>query len=74
MPSEHKLLTGLFKWKDIKRWHTTWHAFLCKHSGHLFVYYANGCRSVPLVFAFMAQFGQSGQSSKIDTEALLRPR
>ncbi|RVX74129.1 hypothetical protein B0A52_01961 [Exophiala mesophila] len=45
MPSEHKLLTGLFKWKDIKRWHTTWHAFL-----------------FPLLFAFMAQFGQSGQS------------
>ncbi|KAK5055396.1 hypothetical protein LTR84_013146 [Exophiala bonariae] len=45
MPSERKLLTGLFKWKDIKRWHTTWHAFL-----------------FPLLFAFMAQFGQSGQS------------
>jgi ACS family pantothenate transporter-like MFS transporter len=45
MPTERKPLTGLFKWKDIKRWHTTWHAFL-----------------FPLLFAFMAQFGQSGQS------------
>jgi ACS family pantothenate transporter-like MFS transporter len=45
MPTEVKLYTGLFKWKDIKRWHTTWHAFL-----------------FPLFFAFMSQFGQSGQS------------
>ncbi|KAF2418395.1 major facilitator superfamily transporter [Tothia fuscella] len=45
MPEERKPLTGLFKWKDIKRWHTTWHAFL-----------------FPLFFAFMSQFGQSGQS------------
>ncbi|EFX05161.1 major facilitator superfamily transporter [Grosmannia clavigera kw1407] len=28
MPSEAKMLTGLFKWKDIKRWHTTWHVYL----------------------------------------------
>ncbi|KAH8911642.1 major facilitator superfamily transporter [Coniochaeta sp. PMI_546] len=28
MPSEVKLYTGLFKWKDIKRWHTTWHVWL----------------------------------------------
>jgi ACS family pantothenate transporter-like MFS transporter len=45
MPTEVKPLTGLFKWEDIKRWHTTWHAFL-----------------FPLFFAFMSQFGQSGQS------------
>jgi ACS family pantothenate transporter-like MFS transporter len=45
MPTERKPLTGLFKWEDIKRWHTTWHAFL-----------------FPLFFAFMSQFGQSGQS------------
>ena len=30
MPTEVKPLTGLFKWKDIKRWHTTWHVYLCK--------------------------------------------
>lgn len=35
MPTEAKLYAGLFKWKDIKRWHTTWHVwtfpifFLC---------------------------------------------
>jgi hypothetical protein len=29
MPTEVKPLTGLFKWKDIKRWHTTWHVYLC---------------------------------------------
>ncbi|OIW23425.1 major facilitator superfamily transporter [Coniochaeta ligniaria NRRL 30616] len=28
MPTEAKLYTGLFKWKDIKRWHTTWHVWL----------------------------------------------
>nr|XP_036587218.1 major facilitator superfamily transporter [Colletotrichum truncatum]KAF6797949.1 major facilitator superfamily transporter [Colletotrichum truncatum] len=28
MPSETKPFTGLFKWKDIKRWHTTWHVYL----------------------------------------------
>ncbi|KAK1961538.1 major facilitator superfamily transporter, partial [Colletotrichum sublineola] len=28
MPSEIKPFTGLFKWKDIKRWHTTWHVYL----------------------------------------------
>ncbi|KAH6678811.1 major facilitator superfamily transporter [Plectosphaerella plurivora] len=28
MPTESKPLTGLFKWKDIKRWHTTWHVYL----------------------------------------------
>ncbi|KAH8892913.1 major facilitator superfamily transporter [Thozetella sp. PMI_491] len=28
MPTEVKPLTGLFKWKDIKRWHTTWHVYL----------------------------------------------
>lgn len=35
MPSEAKVYTGLFKWRDILRWHKTWHvwlfpvAFLC---------------------------------------------
>ncbi|OHE98284.1 major facilitator superfamily transporter [Colletotrichum orchidophilum] len=28
MPTEVKPRTGLFKWKDIKRWHTTWHVYL----------------------------------------------
>ncbi|EPE02817.1 mfs general substrate transporter [Ophiostoma piceae UAMH 11346] len=28
MPTEKKPMTGLFKWKDIKRWHTTWHVYL----------------------------------------------
>ncbi|ERT01302.1 hypothetical protein HMPREF1624_02545 [Sporothrix schenckii ATCC 58251] len=28
MPTEKKPLTGLFKWKDIKRWHQTWHVYL----------------------------------------------
>jgi ACS family pantothenate transporter-like MFS transporter len=28
MPTEKKMMTGLFKWKDIKRWHTTWQAWL----------------------------------------------
>ncbi|CAK7223969.1 hypothetical protein SBRCBS47491_005388 [Sporothrix bragantina] len=28
MPTEKKPLTGLFKWKDIKRWHLTWHVYL----------------------------------------------
>ncbi|RSH93614.1 hypothetical protein EHS25_006260 [Saitozyma podzolica] len=28
MPSEKKLFTGLFKWKDIVRWHKTWHVWL----------------------------------------------
>lgn len=31
MPSERKFLTGLFKWEDIKRWHTTWPVYLCEH-------------------------------------------
>ena len=31
MPTEAKPITGLFKWKDVKRWHTTWHAYLCNH-------------------------------------------
>ena len=31
MPTEAKFYSGLFKWKDIKRWHTTWHVYLCKH-------------------------------------------
>ncbi|KAI6764177.1 hypothetical protein HG530_007966 [Fusarium avenaceum] len=28
MPTEAKPLTGFFKWKDIKRWHKTWHVYL----------------------------------------------
>ncbi|WRT67554.1 uncharacterized protein IL334_004526 [Kwoniella shivajii] len=28
MPTEKKLFTGLFKWKDIKRWHNSWHVYL----------------------------------------------
>ncbi|WVR06182.1 hypothetical protein IAU60_003212 [Kwoniella sp. DSM 27419] len=28
MPTEAKFFTGLFRWKDIKRWHTTWHVYL----------------------------------------------
>ncbi|GJC96406.1 major facilitator superfamily transporter [Colletotrichum higginsianum] len=28
MPTETKPFTGLFKWKDIRRWHTTWHVYL----------------------------------------------
>jgi len=36
MPTEVKPLTGLFKWKDIKRWHTTWHAWLCKLYCHTY--------------------------------------
>ncbi|KAL2874958.1 hypothetical protein SGCOL_009800 [Colletotrichum sp. CLE4] len=28
MPTEVKPHTGLFKWKDVKRWHTTWHVYL----------------------------------------------
>ncbi|KAK7697120.1 hypothetical protein SLS64_013864 [Diaporthe eres] len=28
MPTERKFLTGLFKWEDIKRWHTTWPVYL----------------------------------------------
>ncbi|PVH72854.1 major facilitator superfamily transporter [Cadophora sp. DSE1049] len=27
-PTDLKPLTGFFKWKDIKRWHTTWHVYL----------------------------------------------
>ncbi|KAH7389210.1 major facilitator superfamily transporter [Cadophora sp. MPI-SDFR-AT-0126] len=27
-PTDTKPLTGFFKWKDIKRWHTTWHVYL----------------------------------------------
>jgi hypothetical protein len=34
MPSEVKPFTGLFKWKDIRRWHTTWHPYLCKSTDH----------------------------------------
>ncbi len=34
MPTEVKPLTGLFKLKDITRWHTTWHAFLCENLDH----------------------------------------
>lgn len=30
MPTERKFLTGLFKWEDIKRWHTTWPVYLCE--------------------------------------------
>lgn len=32
MPSERKFLTGLFKWEDIKRWHTTWPVYLCEQN------------------------------------------
>ncbi|KIL87754.1 major facilitator superfamily transporter [Fusarium avenaceum] len=28
MPTEAKPLSGFFKWKDIKRWHKTWHVYL----------------------------------------------
>ncbi|KZO94924.1 MFS general substrate transporter [Calocera viscosa TUFC12733] len=28
MPGETKLFTGLFKWKDVLRWHQTWHVWL----------------------------------------------
>ncbi|KAL1409434.1 hypothetical protein Q8F55_003417 [Vanrija albida] len=28
MPTETKIYTGLFKWKDIVRWHKTWHVWL----------------------------------------------
>jgi len=28
-PTDSKRLTGFLKWKDIKRWHTTWHVHLC---------------------------------------------
>lgn len=30
MPTERKFMTGLFKWEDIKRWHTTWPVYLCE--------------------------------------------
>lgn len=30
-PTDSRVLRGLFKWKDIKKWHTTWHVYLCKH-------------------------------------------
>ena len=63
-PTDSKPLTGLFKWKDIKRWHTTWHVYLCKHlSNGYFCSNANEKRKVPLYFTFAAQFGQSGGSS-----------
>lgn len=29
MPGELKVYTGLFKWRDIVRWHKTWHVWLC---------------------------------------------
>jgi hypothetical protein len=35
-PTDSKPLTGLFKWKDIKRWHTTWHVYLCEHLSHTY--------------------------------------
>ncbi|WVQ72933.1 hypothetical protein IAR50_002495 [Cryptococcus sp. DSM 104548] len=28
MPTEAKMYTGLFRWKDIKRWHKSWHVYL----------------------------------------------
>jgi hypothetical protein len=63
-PTDSKPLTGLFKWKDIKRWHTTWHVYLCKSlSNGYFCSSANEKRKVPLYFTFAAQFGQSGGSS-----------
>lgn len=31
MPTEIKPFTGLYKWKDLKNWHRTWHAFLCEY-------------------------------------------
>jgi len=30
MPTEAKIYTGLFKWRDIVRWHKTWHVWLCE--------------------------------------------
>ncbi|KAL5315226.1 hypothetical protein ACEPPN_017877 [Leptodophora sp. 'Broadleaf-Isolate-01'] len=27
-PTDSRVLRGLFKWKDIKKWHTTWHVYL----------------------------------------------
>ncbi|KAM0259200.1 hypothetical protein ACHAPA_010876 [Fusarium lateritium] len=58
MPTEAKPLTGFFKWKDIKRWHKTWHVYLYYTAS---IHSANQSK-VPVLFAFMAQFGQSGGS------------
>ncbi|KAH6711887.1 major facilitator superfamily transporter [Leptodontidium sp. MPI-SDFR-AT-0119] len=27
-PTDSRVLRGLFKWKDIKKWHTTWHVYV----------------------------------------------
>jgi ACS family pantothenate transporter-like MFS transporter len=61
--TDSKPLTGLFKWKDIKRWHTTWHVYLYKplSNGYSFSN-ANEKQKLPLYFTFAAQFGQSGGS------------
>lgn len=60
MPSETKVHTGLFKWRDIVRWHKTWHVWLCK----LRTYCAQ-LTPVPLTFLFSAQLGQAGASSEL---------
>lgn len=31
MPTEIKPFVGIYRWRDIKRWHTTWDSFLCKY-------------------------------------------
>lgn len=43
MPTEAKLYTGLFKWKDIKRWHKTWHVYLCMSFVFLVVHSISSC-------------------------------
>jgi hypothetical protein len=53
MPTEAKFFTGLFKWKDIKRWHTTWHVWLCKTL----------CSRAPTVFIRLLTCDQSPSSS-----------
>lgn len=65
MPTEAKPLTGFFKWKDIKRWHKTWHVYLCKWTENMASIHSADGSKVPVAFAFMAQFGQSGGSSMI---------
>ncbi|KAF4918330.1 Pantothenate transporter liz1 [Colletotrichum viniferum] len=61
MASEVRPMTGLFKWKDVKRWHTTWHvhlfpiffAFLAQlgQSGGSIIFWVKSFTGKPPVFS-----------------------
>ncbi|KAK3323405.1 major facilitator superfamily transporter [Cercophora scortea] len=58
MPTEVKPLTGLFKWKDIKRWHTTWHVYLFPL---LFTFMAQASQSYGSMIFWVKSYNVKGQ-------------